>query len=155
MDYVVTDPARARSLADAVRPDGTTFPWAIRSGQLIYVGEIPFAYVSHDDRYLAFADLMFGALAPNTATRHRALVRIEDVGPTANPKDLKAVADYLSRRGVPFSVAVYPEYRDPLGANSGGVPLVKRLRSEPPLVAAIRYIQSKSGYIAMPGYTHR
>lgn len=155
MDDVVTDPTRAQSLADAVRPDGTVFPWAIRSGHLTYVGEIPFAYVSHDDRYLAFADLMFDALAPTTTTRHRALVRIEDVGPTANPKDLKAVADYLSRRRVPFTVGVYPEYRDPLGANTGGVPVVKRLRDVPEVVSALRYMQSKGGLIIMHGYTHQ
>jgi uncharacterized protein YdaL len=155
MDHVVTDPTRARVLADAVRPDGTTFPWAIRSGRLTYVGEIPFAYVTHDDRYLAFADLMFDALAPATATRHRALVRIEDVGPTANPNDLKAVADYLSRRRVPFSIGVYPEYRDPLGANSGGIPVVKRMRDAPEVVSAIRYMMSKGGTVIMHGYTHQ
>jgi uncharacterized protein YdaL len=155
MDDVVTDPARARTLADAIRPDGTAFPWAIRSGHLTYIGEIPFAYVSHDDRYLAFADLIFDALAPTAATRHRALVRIEDVGPTANPRDLKAVADYLSRRRVPFSVAVYPEYRDPLGANTGGVPVVKRLRDAPEVVSALRYMQSKGGLLVMHGYTHQ
>lgn len=155
MDYVVTDPTRARSLADAVRADGTTFPWAIRSGRLTYIGEIPFAYIGHDDRYLAFADLLFDALAPATAIRHRALVRIEDVGPTANPKDLKAVADYLSRRKVPFTVGVYPEHRDPLGVYSGGVPEVKRLRDAPAVVDALRYMQSKGGTLIMHGYTHQ
>jgi Uncharacterized protein conserved in bacteria (DUF2334). len=155
MDYVVTDPARAHPLADAVRPDGTAFPWAMRSGHLTYIGEIPFAYVSHDDRYLAFSDLMFDALAPATAVRHRALVRIEDVGPTVKPKDLKAVADYLSKRGVPFTVGVYPEYRDPLGANTGGVPVVKRLRDAPEVVSALRYMQSKGGLLVMHGYTHQ
>src|SRR5947207_4113918 len=155
MDYVVTDPARAHSLADAIRPDSTAFPWAIRSGHLTYVGEIPFSYVSHDDRYLAFADLMFDALAPATAARHRALVRIEDVDANANPRDLKTVADYLSRRGVPFSVGVIPEYRDPLGANTGGVPVVMRLRDAPEVVSALRYMQSKGGVLIMHGYTHQ
>ena len=31
-------------------------PWAIRSGNLTYLGEIPFSYVGHGDRYLAAAD---------------------------------------------------------------------------------------------------
>lgn len=155
MDYVITDPSLAHPLADAVRSDGTTFPWAIRSRNLTYVGEIPFSYVSHDDRYLAFADLLFDVLAPTTATRHRGLVRIEDVGPTANPRDLKAVADYLAKRRVPFSVAVYPEYRDPLGANTGGVPVVERMRDAPDVVTALRYMQSKGGTLIMHGYTHQ
>jgi uncharacterized protein YdaL len=155
MDDVVTDPTRAQTLAQAVRADGSTFPWAVRSGRLTYVGEIPFAYVSHDDRYLAAADLMFDALAPTTATRHRALVRIEDVGPTANPQDLRSVADYLARKRVPFSVGVYPEYRDPLGAYSGGVPVVKRMRDAPDVVSAIKYMIAKGGTVIMHGYTHQ
>ena len=36
-------------------------------GNFTYVGEIPFAYMTHDDRYLAFADLLFDVLAPATA----------------------------------------------------------------------------------------
>jgi uncharacterized protein YdaL len=155
MDDAVSDPSRARVLADAVRADGTAFPWAVRSRQLTYVGEIPYSYVSHDDRYLAFADLMFDALAPTTATRHRALVRIEDVGPTASPSDLKTVADYLSRRHVPFSVAVYPEYRDPLGAYTNGVPFVRRMRDAPEVVSALRYMVAKGGTLIMHGYTHQ
>lgn len=155
MDHVVTDPNRALSLAEAIRPDGTAFPWAIRSQNLTYIGEIPFAYVSHDDRYLAFADLLFDALAPASVTVHRALVRIEDVGPTANPKDLKAVADYLSKRHVPFSVAVYPEYRDPSGVYNGGVPVLTRLRDAPEVVSALKYMRSKGGLLIMHGYTHQ
>lgn len=155
MDDVVSDPSRAHTVADAVRPDGTTFPWAIRSGNITYVGEIPFAYVSHDDRYLAFADLLFDALAPTTATRHRALVRVEDVGPDANPQNLKAIADYLSKRHVPFSVAVYPEYRDPLGTYNNGSPVVTRLPDAPDVVSALKYMQSKGGTLIMHGYTHQ
>jgi hypothetical protein len=85
MDHVITDPSKVTVLGEAVRADGTTLPWALRSGNITYVGEIPFAYVSHDDRYIAFADVLTGVIAPSTPTRHRALVRIEDVGPDADP----------------------------------------------------------------------
>lgn len=155
MDVSVTDPARASVLAQAVRADGTSFPWAVRSGNLTYVGEIPFSYMTHDDRYLAFCDLLFDALDPTAATRHQALVRIEDVGPDADPAELRAVADYLYSQRIPFTVAVYPRYRDPKGVNSGGKPEDYTLRQRPQVVSALKYLRSRGGTLLMHGYTHQ
>ena len=149
------DSTRARVLADAVRDDGTTFPWAVRAGNLTYVGEIPFAYQSENDRYLIFADLLFDALAPQTPERHRALVRIEDVNPTDDPNSLRAIADYLSSENVPFSVAVFPLYVDPAGYYNNGVPEKIRLKDNPAVVSALKYMASKGGTIIMHGYTHQ
>jgi uncharacterized protein YdaL len=155
MSLAISDASKVTTLATAVRPDGTTFPWAVRSGTFTYVGEIPFAYVTHDDRYLAFADLLFDALAPGTRERHRALVRIEDVGPDSDPAELRAVADYLSAEKVPFSVAVYPRYRDPKGAQNNGKAEDYTLLNRPKVVAALRYMQSKGGTLIAHGYTHQ
>ncbi|MBT8228228.1 MAG: DUF2334 domain-containing protein [Dactylosporangium sp.] len=155
MDSVLTDPARAQVLGEAVRADGTTFPWAVRSGNLTYLGEVPFAYMTHDDRYLAFADLLFDVLAPATVSRHRALVRIEDVGPDSDPAQLRAIADYLASRNVPFTVAVYPRYRNPNGIDNGGVAEDYSLRRRPSVVRALKYMQSRGGTLLMHGYTHQ
>ncbi|GAB3973048.1 hypothetical protein GCM10029978_051520 [Actinoallomurus acanthiterrae] len=38
-------------------------------------------------------------------TRHRALVRLEDVNPTIDPADIRAITDYLSGQHVPFAPA--------------------------------------------------
>ena len=108
--------------APIAQTTGTSFPWAIRSSNLTYVGEIPFSYISESDRYLAFSDLLFPALTPGAATTHQALVRLEDVDPTANPTVLRQFADYLFSQHVPFSVAVIPEYTDPKGIYNGGTP---------------------------------
>jgi uncharacterized protein YdaL len=155
MDHVVSDPAKVTVLGHAVRSDGTTLPWALRSGNLTYVGEIPFAYVSHDDRYIAFADVLTGVIAPATAERHRALVRIEDVGPDADPAELKAITDYLYSKRVPFTVAVYPRYRDPRGVQNGGVAQDYTLRQRPLVVKALKYMQARGGTLLMHGYTHQ
>jgi uncharacterized protein YdaL len=155
MDYAIYDAAKATTVATAVRPDGTTFPWAVRSGNLTYVGEIPFAYVTHDDRYLAFADLLYDALAPKAVTRHRALVRVEDVGPDADPAELRAVTNYLYSKRIPFTVAVYPRYRDPKGVNNGGKAQDYTLASKPKVVTELKYMQSHGGTLLMHGYTHQ
>lgn len=151
----IYDAAKAEVLATARRDDGTGFPWALRSGNLTYIGELPFTYMTEEDRVLAFADLLFDALDPNAVERHRALVRIEDVTPDDDPDDLRAVADYLSSRGVPFGVAVVSEYHDPLGFYTGGTPEHRTLRQAPEVVSALKYMESKGGVLLMHGYTHQ
>jgi uncharacterized protein YdaL len=156
MDHVIYDPAKVTTVGEAVRPDGTRFPWAVRSGNLTYVGEIPFSYVTHDDRYLAFADMLFDTLGAANPARKRALVRIEDVGPDADPAELRAIADYLYAQKVPFSVAVYPRYRDPLGvANRSIFNRDYTLALRPKVVSALKYMQSRGGTLLMHGYTHQ
>lgn len=157
MKLSITDPAKVTTLATAVRPDGSSFPWAVRSGNLTYVGEMPFAYVSHDDRYLAFADLLFDSLGDTGVSRerHRALARIEDVGPDADPAELRAIADYLYAQKVPFSVAVYPRYRDPKGIQNNGKAQDYTLATKPLVVSALKYMQQRGGTLLMHGYTHQ
>jgi uncharacterized protein YdaL len=142
-------------LATAQRADGSTFPWAVRSRNLTYLGEIPFVYFSEGDRMLAFADLLFDALAPDRSERHRALVRIEDVSPDSDPAELRVVADYLSSQNVPFSFGVSPQFRDPLGVLNNGTPQTIRLDQRRAVVDALRYMQSKGGVMLEHGWTHQ
>ncbi len=155
MDYSSVDATKVTVLAQAVRPDGTKFPWALRSGNLTYVGENPLSYITTNDRYLIFSDLLFDLLAPSTPTQHRAMIRLEDVGPDSNAADLRAAADYLSSAGVPFSFGVYSEYRDPNGVNNGGKDTTIHLKDAKDVVSAINYMISKGGTMIMHGYTHQ
>ena len=155
MDDVIYDPTKASVVATSVRADGTTFPWAVRSGNFTYVGEVPYSYVGMDDRYIAFSDMLFDTLAPTAVTRHRALVRIEDVGPDADPAELRAVTNYLYSKKIPFSVAVYPRYVDPNGVNNGGKAEDYTLLSRPKVVTELKYMQSHGGTLLMHGYTHQ
>jgi uncharacterized protein YdaL len=148
-------PDKATVLATATRSDGSTLAWAVRSPNLTYIGEIPFSYVGPDDRYFAAADLISGIANPAGRDRHRALVRVEDVGPDADPGQLRAIADYLHSRNVPFTVASYPVYVDPNGVNNGGVPRRIRLAEAPEVVDALRYMRARGGTILMHGYTHQ
>ena len=155
MSYSSFDPTKATDLADAVRPDGTTFPWAVRSGNLTYLGEEPFSYTNENDRAMIFADLLFDALAPKTVERHRAMVRLEDVGPDADPTQLRAAADYLSSQHVPFSFGVYPSFRDPWGVDSNSVPQSYDLAQKKAVADALTYMISKGGTMIMHGWTHQ
>jgi uncharacterized protein YdaL len=155
MDYSALDAARVKTLATAVRQDGTRFPWAVRSGNLTYVGENPFTYFGESDRMMVFADLLFDALAPQTPERHRALLRLEDITPDNDPAELRAIGDYLAAKKVPFSFGVVPVYTDPNGTYNGGKPLTRRLKDAKDLVSALKYLQSKGGTMIDHGYTHQ
>ncbi len=146
----VADPATVTVLGTAERGDGTSTPWAVRSRDLLFVSEDPLPFVGDDDdRYLALADLLFEVLDRHAAPRHRALVRLEDVGPTADPVKLREVIDYLYGQHVPFSVGVYPVHQGP-----GGDARI-RLSERPELVAALAYATSHGGSLVMHGYTHQ
>jgi len=146
---------KATVLATAKKSDGTTFPWAIRSSNLTYIGEIPFSYMGSNDRYLAFCDMLFDALSPNTAARHRALVRLEDVSPNTDPVNFKSIVDYLKSENVPFSIALVPVYKDPLGTYNNGVAETVKWNDRPEMKAAITYALGKGGSLVMHGYTHQ
>ena len=153
MRYAAVDPPRARVLARAVRGDGSTFPWAVRSRNLTYVGEMPFRYTSESDRVLVFSDLLFDALAPRTPVRHRALVRLEDINPVSDATQLRRAAKYLHDAGVPFGFGVSPYYRDPRGHEDPPHELL--LHDSPKVVAAIKYMQRMGGVLVEHGYTHQ
>ena len=145
----------ASNCASIAQSTGTSFPWAIRSANLTYLGEVPFSYMSETDRYVAFSDLLFAALAPSAPASHQALVRLEDVSPASDPTVLKQFANYLSQQKVPFSVNVIPEYTDPTGFYNNGVPKTTTLAQAPAVVSALKYIQSKGGTLNEEGYTHQ
>jgi uncharacterized protein YdaL len=147
------DRTRVTVLGTVVAAGGRTWPWALRSGSLTYVGEPALDAAADDDRYLAVADLLFDLLAPGTPTRHRALVRLEDIGPEADPKAVRAAGELLHRRGVPFSFGVFPVYRGPLseGAHRRQI----RLAERPELVRAIHYLLGHGGTMVLHGYSHQ
>jgi uncharacterized protein YdaL len=154
MNYASVGPG-VQVLANAKRTDGSTFPWALRSRNLTYIGEIPYVYFNEGDRMMAFADLLFDALDPARPERHRALVRLEDISADSDPAELRAAADYLASKGVPFSFGVSPRYKDPLGVYNNGSPQTTRLDQSRPVVDAIKYLQSKGGVMLEHGWTHQ
>ena len=134
---------------------GTSFPWAIRSSNLMYLGEVPLAYISPTDRYIAFADLLFDELNPAATPSHEALIRLEDLSPESSPSNLTAYASYLKSQGVPFSMAVIPDYLDPKGYYNNGVPMAETLAQSPSMVSALKTAVSDGGTVVNHGYTHQ
>jgi uncharacterized protein YdaL len=151
--FASIDTSRTQVLGTLVTADGRTLPWAVRSGTFTYVGEVPLDAAAENDRYLAVADLLYDLLAPGTPARHRALVRLEDIGPDADPDAVLAAGRLLAAKKIPFSFGVYPVYLGPLTA--GRPQREIRMRDRPELVRAITYLLGHNGTMVLHGYTHQ
>jgi uncharacterized protein YdaL len=119
----ITNPAIAHSRADAY----STFtparnPYVTQAVNLWMLGDLPFVYLSEEDRYLAFADLLHDILGINHADNHRALIRLEDITAKDDVTDLNNVFAVLTAQNTIFTVAAISRYVDPLGYYNGGVP---------------------------------
>jgi uncharacterized protein YdaL len=119
----ITDPTLAQAPANAYSTfSGLQNPYITHAANLWVVGDIPFEYLSEEDRYLAFADLLHDMLGINHLDQHRALVRLEDVSPNSDTNDLNNMFTVLTHHEARFSVSTIPIYRDPAGYYNGGVP---------------------------------
>jgi uncharacterized protein YdaL len=94
-------------------------------------------------------------LGVNTPTTRRALIRLEDVGALVDPAGMRMLTDHLKSKSIPFSIAMIPFYRDPLGAYNGGVPQEIRLAQATDLKKSLNYALQRGGRIVMHGYTHQ
>ena len=124
-------------------------PYVVRSGNLLYVADSPFASADATDRYLLFADMLHDILHEDHEESHSALIRIEDVTPMENPDRLRDIADILSSRGIPFLISVVPFYVNP------GEGVRVSLSDKPEIVDALKYMVQNGGTIVEHGITHQ
>ncbi len=124
-------------------------PYIVRSKNLYYIADSPFAYATETDRYLLFADMLHDILGEQHDEVHSALIRIEDISPVDNPDKIREIADLLSKRGIPFLIGVIPYYVNP------GTGLRVSLSEKPDMVDALKYAARNGGSLIMHGSTHQ
>lgn len=131
----------------------TEVPWAVRSGNRNDLAEVPLDYIDSNDVYLIYSDLFYDLVGSDAPAVKQAAVRLEDVGPESDPKDLRRVADYLASENVPFQVAVIPIQ---IGQNKDGSDWYGlSLTDRPEVVDALKYMQGKGGTLIQHGTTHQ
>lgn len=146
----VVDSDRCRVLATTTSSKTHhTVPYVVRSGSFWCVADSPFSYATESDRYLYFADLLHDILGQDHPPSHSALIRIEDTNPFSDPASLRAVADLLFARKIPFLVGIIPFYVDP--ATQTRVTMSEK----PDYVDALHYMMEHGGTIVMHGITHQ
>ncbi|MEX2237544.1 MAG: DUF2334 domain-containing protein [Dehalococcoidia bacterium] len=153
----ITDATKARVIATARNDAGREIPYILKGQNLWYVADHPFAYIAEDDRYNVFADVLFDILGKSWTPTKRALVRLEDVSAISDPAQLRACANYLRSRNVPFAVATIPFYKDPTGYYNDGVAQTIGLSSRDgkDVREALKYMRTKGGELVMHGTTHQ
>lgn len=146
----VLDNERCQVLAQTLGGNDASAPYAVRSGRNFwYFADVPPMFAIEGGRFLVFADLLHDIVGEDHRERRIAMIRIEDVNPMTDPNSLRALADYLHSRNVPFQVATVPFYVYP----DKGVSL--SMNEKPDFVKALRYMQEKGGAIVMHGITHQ
>ncbi len=154
------DPAAFDTVATVVHSGtGDEQPYIIQSSFLTLYADIPLTFVHETDRYLAFADLLHDHLGIDHPVTRQALMRLEDVHPNTSASDLRTVTNVMKEGGVrPWTVALIPEYRDPLGYSLGdGVPVTIPLDSSDARSwrRQLRRATRNGATIVMHGYTHQ
>ncbi len=152
----ILDPNLASAAATACKTNSEEcVPYVVRARNFWYVADTPFSFISEEDRYIVFSDLLHDILQVTHPESHQAIIRIEDIDPTYPPELLQTVADYLKGADVPFAVSVIPVYNDPLGYYNQGVPEQVRLSQTPGFIGALEYVVAQGGQIVLEGYTHQ
>ncbi|MCX7972991.1 MAG: DUF2334 domain-containing protein [Candidatus Aminicenantes bacterium] len=136
-------------LAQAMSPDGRSYPYALRSGSFWYFADSPFSYALEGGRFLIFADLLHDILGQNHSVSRRALLRIEDINPEDDPRNLRRLGRWLKKEKIPFALSLIPIFRDP------SVQKEIRLSERPKLVKVLKELTSWGGTIVLHGATHQ
>ncbi|HEV8291713.1 MAG TPA: DUF2334 domain-containing protein, partial [Tepidisphaeraceae bacterium] len=151
----IINPVIASAPAVAFRADSNSIPYILHAANLWYIADSPFSYMSEEDRYLVFADLLHDIVQINHPESHRAIIRLEDISPVYPSALLHRAADLLAGEAVPFAAAVVPIYKDPLGYYTGGVPEEFTMSNSPQFLDALNYMQRKGAQFILHGYTHQ
>ncbi|MFH0925769.1 MAG: DUF2334 domain-containing protein [bacterium] len=152
----IVDPAKATAVVSVVNSaTQEQIPYIIKSNNFWYVADMPFSYIGPRDRYLVICDILHDILGSTQGENHRAMIRLEDVGALVQLTTMQTVSDYLYSKQIPFSVAVFPVYSDPLGKYNGGVSQEVGLSSAIELLDSLTYATQRGGDILMHGYTHQ
>ncbi len=106
------DPTRVLNYATAQDASGNSIPYALQSGKLWYIADMPFIFIYERDRYLVFADLLAKMMGTAMRCEPQAVLRIEDVSPNTPNAELKRLTDTLEDLNVPFGIATIPYYVD-------------------------------------------
>ncbi|HBF7285389.1 TPA: polysaccharide deacetylase family protein [Clostridioides difficile] len=121
------------------------YPYIINDKNLFYVSKLDLDGVL----FYIFCDSLNDIFNIKTFDKGRIFVRIEDVHAFREPKNLVEIADYLSSKNIPFTIALIPAYVNPKNHK------VITLSESPEIVKAIKYMQDKGGIVILHGYTHQ
>ncbi|MBU1668248.1 DUF2334 domain-containing protein [bacterium] len=123
IDITNIDKTKIYATSYSTLPDTNTpvSPYITKGDNFWFVGDIPFAYMSEEDRYLAFSDLLHDMLRIDHEESHKALMRLEDVDAKTKLSNLTLISDFMRKENIPYAISTITRYEDPLGIEHNGV----------------------------------
>ncbi|QWU43232.1 DUF2334 domain-containing protein [Bacillus sp. NP247] len=136
---------KGTTLANALSADGI-HPLIVQQGTSYYVATPNlFDWMSHYVGEMLFSYFGQEPMTNKTA----AYLRLEDVHPAVDVKQLKEIAELLKEKKLPYMITVIPVYKDP---DTGKT---VHLKDNSELIDVLRFMQDNGGSIVMHGYTHQ
>ena len=161
----ITDSNQAQVVVSAWKTNefdaGISIPYIIHSSNFWYCADSPFDYISEENRYVVFADVLHDILGIDHAESHHAIIRLEDVTMRVYPTNLlSSLVETLHTLDVPFGMAFIPVYNDPFGVYNSGTPETHHISDNAdPLAVTFREILNHAvtngGQLLIHGYTHQ
>jgi len=155
----ITDTNKAETIATAyssLNSNAPQEPYVTRSNNFWFVGDMPFSFISEEDRYLAFADILHDIIGSGIGQQPlKAMLRLEDVSPGIDPVSLKEVMSYLQTQNVPFAIAAVSIFKDPKGVLTEGVPTTVAMPNSEIARAITPFYNNGFASIVAHGLTHQ
>lgn len=121
------------------------FPLIMRNDKNYYL-----AADSFDRPYSAyFSQALNVFFNVETIDKTPAYIRLEDVHPLSDPKRLRAAAEELAKRDIPYMIAVIPVYTDPESGRK------YHFENQREVLKVLKYMQNNGGSVILHGYTHQ
>ncbi len=147
MDVVIAQPGQNAQVFATVKNIVASKPLAWQRDNVYYCG-----FLEVHPRYMVTLSGLLHQFIPNQnhnhSQSHKALLRIEDVSPLANPEAVGAVIAAAAKYHIPFSIGVIP-----VGVTEDDKHI--HLYERPKLVKVLKEAQDNGASIILHGYTHQ
>jgi len=147
--FKIIDPSKVQMVAEAQGKNGFAAPYILHSGNFWVVTDSPFSYLTENDRYLVFADVLHDILGVQHAEKHSAMLRVEDINALTEPDDLKSTLRVIRSHNIPFAFGYVPFYVDPTRR------IFEELSEKPGVVDALQKYIKYRGQPVLHGDTHQ
>lgn len=139
---IITTSKDAKVLAE-MSDSYNTYPFIINEDNLYYISRWDL------ENSFIFEDSLNDFYNIKHFDKGKIFIRIEDVHPFRDTKQLREIADYLYSKDIPFMIALIPTYVD------SKTQAITTMDMKPEFIETIQYMQEKGGSIVLHGYTHQ
>ncbi len=139
---IITASKDAKVLAE-MSDSYNTYPFIINEDNLYYISRWDL------ENSFIFEDSLNDFYNIKHFDKGKIFIRIEDVHPFRDTKQLREIADYLYSKDIPFMIALIPTYVDSKTQS------ITTMDMKPEFIETIQYMQEKGGSIVLHGYTHQ